>query len=78
MNDADRSQAAQRLLDDPLASELLDNIEKAAIEDMIAAKKDEDWRWHRDTVRAVRAFRSQLAMIVTAQAESKRPSPAVA
>jgi hypothetical protein len=78
MNSEDRAAAAKRLQDDPLATEYLDTIEKAAIEDMIAAKTDEERRQHRDTVRAVRAFRSLLDMEIQRHAESRRPPPAVA
>jgi hypothetical protein len=66
------------LQDDPLATEYLDTIEKVAIEDMIAAKTDDERRQHRDTVRAVRAFRALIDMEIQRHAEAKRPTPSVA
>jgi hypothetical protein len=78
MNDADRASAAQRLLDDPLAKELLDAIESDAIEAMLAAPDDNSRRECRDTVNTIRKIRGALRNVVTAHNEAKRPRPAVA
>lgn len=78
MNQTDRAQAAQRLLDDPLANELLDEIEKLAIEGMLAASDDGKRREARDTVNTIRALRGHLRMTVAAHNEAKRPRRAVA
>ena len=78
MNDTDRAQAAQRLLDDPLATELLDAIESDAIEAMLQAPDDNTRRECRDAVNTIRKLRGALQNIVTAHNEAKRPRPAVA
>jgi len=78
MTPSDRAQAAQRILDDPLAKELLDIIESDAIEAMLKAPDDAAWRQLRDTVNTIRALRGALKMAVVANTENQRPRPAVA
>lgn len=75
MTPDDRARAAQRLLDDPLAMELLAAIEADAIEAMLKAETDEGRREGRDTVKTVRAFRSGLQYQLTANQEAKRTRP---
>jgi hypothetical protein len=78
MSPADRALAAQKLLDDPLARELLDTIERDAVEAMLAAADDTSRREARDTVTTVRKLRTALHMMMTAHQEAKRARPAVA
>jgi hypothetical protein len=78
MTPEDRARAAERLLDDPLASMLLDAIEADAIEAMLQADTDEGRRAGRDTVKTVRAFRNGLKYQLTVNQEAKRPRPGIA
>jgi hypothetical protein len=72
MKPEDRAQAAQRLLDDPLAMGILAVIEQDAINGMLDAEDDQGRREARDTVKTVRAFRQALAMQVRTLQETRR------
>jgi hypothetical protein len=79
MSPEDRAQAAKRLLDDPLAMELVASIEHDAIEDMIAQGVDDDTRRKRaDLVLVARSFKRMLEMIVRSADEAKRNRVGVA
>jgi hypothetical protein len=78
VNDADKVQAAKRLLDDPLVAQLLAKIENTAVELMLDAEDDLGRREGRDTVKTVQAFRKGLEAIVAADKEAKRPRPGIA
>lgn len=75
MSPEDCARAAERLLDDPLVTKLLTNIELDAIEAMLEASTDEDRRFARDTVKAIRALRNGLHYQVAAAQETKRLRP---
>lgn len=63
---AHRTSEARRLLDEPLLNEALDRMEKAAIEELIALRNDND-RGRFDLVchlRVIRGFRKHLEAVV--------------
>jgi hypothetical protein len=79
MSPEDRAEAAKRLLDDPLAMELVATIEQDAIEEMIAQGVDDDTRRKRaDLVLVARSFKRMLEMIVRSADEAKRNRVGVA
>jgi hypothetical protein len=72
MSKEDRAQAAQRLLDDPLAMGILGVIEQDAINAMVEAPDDLGRREARDTIRTVRAFQRALKLQTELVKEDRR------
>jgi hypothetical protein len=74
----DRAQAAQRLLDDPLAMELFEGIKQDALAALLSADTDEDMRRQRDTYKTVLALEIRLRAEVRNAQEAGKPRLGIA
>jgi hypothetical protein len=70
----DRAQTCRRILDDPLAMELLEAVKIDALAALLMAQDDQELRKQRDTYKTVLAFVGKLqAEVRNADEAQRRP-----